>query len=127
MYGNGIGSDQPLFTADAAYLPPTIAPNAGDGHMILNLLSVAIAFVIGLGLGLFYFGGLWLTVRRLPTTKSPLRLMLTSFLLRLGISLVGFYLIIRGKLGVQGLAPLLVCVLGFLLIRTILIRRLQSQ
>ncbi len=95
--------------------------------MTIQVLALAMAFTAGLGLGLFYFGGLWLTVRRLPTAKHPFRLMLGSFFLRLGISLVGFYLIISGSLGVPGLAPLLACVLGFLLLRSFVIRSLQSQ
>ncbi len=89
----------------------------------MQILTLAPAFIAGLGLGLFYFGGLWLTIQRLTTTRKPYHLILASFLFRLTVCLVGFYLILSSK-GEQQLISLLACVLGFLLIRTILIRRL---
>ncbi len=58
---------------------------------------LVLAFAVGLGLGLFYFGGLWLTVRRLPAARHPVLLVLGSFLGRTAVTLVGFYLIMGGR------------------------------
>jgi len=54
------------------------------------------AFVGGFSLGLLYFRFLWLTVRRMFVTSRPLRLMIISFAVRLGLALSGFYLIMDG-------------------------------
>ena len=75
------------------------------------------AFVAGMGLGTFYFGGLWLTVKRLPKVRRPALLSMCSFFGRLGIILFGFYLIMDGHW-----ERMMVCMIGFLLMRGILIR-----
>ena len=49
------------------------------------LLQMALALICGAGLGLFYYGGLWWTVRRLQTAQQPGLLFATSFLVRDGI------------------------------------------
>ena len=95
-----------------------------------------IAFVIGASLGLFYFGGLWLTVQQLPVTQHPYRLIFFSFIFRLGVTLFILSLIISGNRvysliisgnRVYGLIPLLTCCLGFLLIRTLMILLIQPR
>ena len=80
-----------------------------------------IAFIIGLSLGLFYFGGLWLTVQQLPITKHPYKLMLFSFLFRLGISMFTLSLIVGGNTELYNVISLLSGCLGFLIVRTIAI------
>ncbi len=82
-----------------------------------ELLTLISALVAGTGLGLFYFGGLWLTVRRLPTARRPAFFSLLSFFGRLGVALFGFYLVMGGHW-----ERLLVCLLGFLGARVILVR-----
>lgn len=78
-------------------------------------LSLSLVLLAGVGLGLFYFGGLWLTVQRLPTIRHPALLMLGSFFLRTLAALVGFYVIMSGSW-----VRLLVCLTGFIVIRTVL-------
>ena len=90
-------------------------------------MTSIIALIIGLGLGLFYFGGLWLTVQQLPVTKHPYRLMLFSFLFRLGISMFILSLIIRGNTELYNVSSLLACCLGFLIVRTIAILLIQPR
>jgi F1F0 ATPase subunit 2 len=85
------------------------------------------AFLVGLGLGVFYFGGLWLTVKQLPGMKHPYRLIFSSLFMRLGISLYLFYLLIGGELKGENIASLLICFLVFLIIRSILIIYLKPH
>lgn len=47
----------------------------------------------GLGLGIFYFGGLWFTVRKTPTSRNPHKLVLLSAVLRLGTTFLIFCLV----------------------------------
>jgi F1F0 ATPase subunit 2 len=91
----------------------------------LNIITVVIlflAFAAGLALGAFYFITLWRTVKRLPDTPCPLRLMLGSFVLRMAVALPGFYFVMGGKW--QRLATAL---MGFILMRMILTRRLGTD
>ena len=82
-----------------------------------EFLPLMLAVAAGIGLGLFYFGGLWLTVRQLPTARRPALLSLLSFFGRLGVVLFGFYLVMGSHW-----ERLLVCLLGFLGTRSILVR-----
>lgn len=88
----------------------------------LNIITVALlsgAFAAGLVLGAFYFIALWRTVKRLPDTPSPLRLMLGSFVLRMAVVLPGFYFVMSGHW-----ERLAMALIGFILMRMILTRRL---
>jgi F1F0 ATPase subunit 2 len=71
-------------------------------------------------LGWLYFGGLWVTVRRLPRAEHPAALVLGSFVLRAVLVAVGFVVLLAGD-------PLrLVAVLvGFLAVRGVLVRRVR--
>jgi len=85
-----------------------------------ELPGVMIALVAGFGIGLGYFGGLWLTIRRLPGSRHPALLIVGSYLLRLALVLGGVYLFIVFSGGWQ---QVLAYVLGFTLARIILTRR----
>ena len=54
-------------------------------------------FVFGLLLGVFFYGGLWLTVRRLPTTRHPFAMTLGSLFVRTVLTLAGFLFAIGGR------------------------------
>ncbi|GAB4529841.1 MAG: hypothetical protein Tsb0014_12070 [Pleurocapsa sp.] len=90
----------------------------------MNLIT---AFIIGSGVGLFYFGGLWLTVQQLPVTKHPYRLMFFSFLFRLGTSLFILSVIFGNNTKLYSVTSLLACCLGFLLVRTVGILLIQPR
>ncbi|MDA3832667.1 MAG: ATP synthase subunit I [Spirochaetales bacterium] len=75
------------------------------------------AFAAGIGLGAFYFGGLWLTVQRLSKVRRPALLSMCSLFGRLGITVFGFYLIMDGHW-----ERMIVCMIGFLVMRGILVR-----
>lgn len=85
----------------------------------IDLLSWGLASLWGIGLGIFYFGGLWWTLRILPG-KSNARLLLgLSFVLRALIALLGFYIIIQ-----RGVYGFFFTIGGFFLIRFIMTRML---
>ncbi len=77
-----------------------------------DIIYMILAFIIGLLLGTIFFGGLWYTVKKLVTSKTPALLFLASFILRVSITLIGFYYISSGSW--QGL---LISVAGFITAR----------
>ncbi|RQW90091.1 MAG: ATP synthase subunit I [Geobacter sp.] len=84
----------------------------------INLLLTVLA---GVALGLFYFGGLWLTVRKIAVTARPGFLMFGSFVVRLLVTLCGFYFVMDDSWEL-----LVACLAGFLLMRIVLTRLLGS-
>jgi F1F0 ATPase subunit 2 len=85
-------------------------------------MILALACVAGVGLGLFYFGGLWLTVRRLPNSPGPALLFMGSFVGRTALTVLGFYFVMDGRW-----ERILACLAGFLLARQVLISRLRPD
>ncbi|MET3999802.1 ATP synthase subunit I [Marinobacterium sp. MBR-109] len=77
----------------------------------------ALSATAGLGLGAVFFGGLWWTVRRGINSPHPALLFLASLLLRMSITLAGFYWVANGHW-----QQLLACLLGFVIARLILMR-----
>ena len=49
----------------------------------------------GLALGIFYFGGLWVTVRLVPRVANPKKLLFVSFILRISVLLSGLWFVLR--------------------------------
>ncbi len=88
--------------------------------MMNEIPALAIALAAGAGLGLVFFGGLWLTLLRLPSARRPALLALGSLAGRIVIAVGGFYLIMDGSW-----QRLLACVVGFLLARQWVMRRLS--
>jgi len=83
-----------------------------------DLLPLALSLGAGIGLGICYFFGLWLTVRRLTTARRPVLMSLSSFFGRLAVVLLGFYFVMGGRW-----ERLIACLVGFLAIRVVLVRR----
>jgi F1F0 ATPase subunit 2 len=79
---------------------------------MIDGFKMALALLAGVLLGFFYFGGLWMTVQRLPSIRHPALLTLGSFLGRTAIAMLVFYSVMGGSL-----VNLLVCLVGFLLAR----------
>jgi F1F0 ATPase subunit 2 len=81
--------------------------------------SVTLVLLGGAGvlLGLFFFGGLWWTVRRGLASKRPALWFLCSLLLRTGIVLAGIYFVSGGRWD-----GLLACLAGFVIARFIVTR-----
>ncbi len=83
-----------------------------DETMILLL-----AFIGGVSLGTFFFGGLWWTVQKGVTSQRPALWFSVSFLLRTGITLAGLYVISGGHW-----QRLIACLLGCMITRLIMTR-----
>jgi F1F0 ATPase subunit 2 len=89
---------------------------------MISVPYVLMAFFVGFGAGLFYFGGLWWTVRRLPSARQPALLTLGSFLVRTGLGLAAFYFASGGHW-----ERILASLLGFIMVRVFLVRRMRSS
>ena len=87
-----------------------------------QIASWIVAFGVGLALGVAYFGALWLSVRHLPQTKRPALLLAASALVRFTLLAAAFVLVMD-----TGWERLLVCILGFLVGRHVLIRRIAGS
>ena len=79
--------------------------------------SLAMAFAIGLGLGAFFFGGLWWTVKRLTESEHPALLFAGSFVLRTAVVILGIYVASGNEW-----PRIAVCVAGFIAARVLLTR-----
>lgn len=69
-------------------------------EMIPDAYSMAAAALWGLALGVFYFGGLWVTVQKMAVSKNPRVLMASSWLIRIGVVLPGMWLVLKQGAGV---------------------------
>jgi F1F0 ATPase subunit 2 len=58
---------------------------------------IAVRFAFGILLGVFFYGGLWLTIRRFAATRYPLALSVCGLFLRMAITLAGFTLVMQGR------------------------------
>jgi F1F0 ATPase subunit 2 len=83
--------------------------------MAMNeFLSLAPALAAGVLLGTIFFGGLWWTVRKGVSSQRPALWFFGSMLLRMSITLAGFYLV-----GREDWERWLLCLLGFVLARLV--------
>lgn len=85
-----------------------------------NILILLVSLLVGAALGLAYFGTLWLTVRRLPSTRHPFAMAMVSVWGRLAVLLVAFYYVVRGGHWQR----LVACLIGFVIARIVLLKRL---
>ena len=76
----------------------------------------------GMILGLFFFGGLWLTVKKTLTAKKTSLLYAGSSLLRTSITLAGFYFMSHGNW-----QRLLIAIIGFITARFAVMRITKSS
>lgn len=84
-------------------------------------LALTLPLLAGVALGLFFFGGLWWTVRKGSTADNPALWFMTSFLLRTAVTLAGFYLV-----GGDDWRRLLSTLAGFILARLVLTRLIPA-
>ena len=79
-----------------------------------EFLFLAPALAAGVLLGAFFFGGLWWTVIRGVSSQRPALWFFGSMLLRMSITLAGFYFV-----GGEHWERWLLCLLGFVLARVV--------
>ncbi len=90
--------------------------------MNINIYSL-LYLLIGLGLGLFYFGGLWLTIKNMNQARSPIVLTLGSFIIRTGaVFLVLIYVARQGEW-----ENILILLAGFIVSRIFLSRMIGKR
>jgi F1F0 ATPase subunit 2 len=85
--------------------------------MMNETLNLVLALVTGVLLGVMFFGGLWWTVRKGVSSRRPALWFFGSLLIRMSIALAGFYFVTGGHW-----ERLLLCLLGFVIARFIVIR-----
>ena len=92
----------------------------------MTLTQVLYLFVypaaVGMGLGLFYFGGLWLILSRLSQLKHPGAWVSLSLVVRLLAVLFVMYLLFA-----DSWQQLLSAVLGMLISRSLLVQRIKPE
>lgn len=86
-----------------------------------EISNMVLPMIVGMLLGVLFFGGLWFTVKKLITSKTPALLMSGSFFFRIGIVLAGFYFV-----GLDDWRKLIACLIGFLVARFAVIRFTKS-
>jgi F1F0 ATPase subunit 2 len=77
-----------------------------------DILALALAWLAGAGLGGVFFGGLWWTVHKGLSSQQPVVWFAGSLLLRMTITLGGFYLVMGSSW-----QRLLLCSIGFIMAR----------
>jgi F1F0 ATPase subunit 2 len=80
-----------------------------------EIIFLILAFIAGMLLGIIFFGGLWLTVKKCVKVKYFGLLFGLSFFLRIGIALSGFYFVFS-----DSWTRLLICIMGFTISRFII-------
>jgi len=86
-----------------------------------EILYMILAFIAGMALGMFFFGGLRFTVKKAITAKIPAIWIFGSFILRVSVVMLGFYYISPG-----GWQSLIVSVLGFIVARFVVTHLTKS-
>ena len=86
-----------------------------------NSIVYMSGFIAGIIAGLYYFGGLWWTVQKVPTSSNPRFLLAVSFIVRLFPVVCVMYFAARNNPGVFfTLLP------GFFLVRMVMTRKISS-
>jgi F1F0 ATPase subunit 2 len=80
-------------------------------------IGFVLLVLAGFGLGMLFYGGLWMTVRAIPKSRHPIVLTVTSFWVRTGVVIAGL-LLAMDSLWQRALA----CLVGFILARIVLWR-----
>ena len=86
-----------------------------------EILYMVLALIGGLAIGTLFFGGLWFTVKKSVTAKIPALCFFASLIIRVSITLIGFYYISLGSW-----QRLIACLLGFILSRYIVMQYTKS-
>ena len=88
--------------------------------IIPDISLLAFSLAAGILAGLFFFGGLWWTVRKLASTRQFKLVLFSSFVIRTLVLLIILYL------GCGGDIIRIACyMVGFIIVRTVMIRKIS--
>ena len=90
-------------------------------EMAGNLLPLLGLVLVGFATGIFYFQGLWWTLKGLPTKGGWTSRVLGSFVLRATVVVAVFYLLMANDW-----QRVLALTLGFLVARYMMVRRIKG-
>lgn len=93
-------------------------------YVVIGLLFI---WLFGLALGGIFFGGLYWSVRKSMFSERPYFWLLSSLLVRLALILYGFFFILNSELGSEPWQQLTVCLFGFLIARSLILRRTRVK
>jgi F1F0 ATPase subunit 2 len=79
------------------------------------MASLIVSLIVGMALGVFFFGGLWWTVRKTTTSTNPALWFFASVMLRMAVVVSGFYLVMA-----DDWRRLCLALLGFIIARMII-------
>ena len=85
-------------------------------------LGFILIFLAGIGLGTFFFGGLWLTVQKGLQSKNASLIFMASLVLRVAVVMLGFYYV-----AINDWKKILICLLGFMIARFVFTRWAKSN
>jgi len=88
----------------------------------VSALSILSRLLAGAALGIFFYAGLWVTVRALLTTRHPTLLTLGSFWIRTLVVLASFLFLMKGSWQYA-----LICLAGFIMGRVGVSKSLRMQ
>ena len=83
---------------------------------------IVFAFAVGIALGAFFSLNLWSSVQRMTDDKTPWYILYGSFMLRISVVLLGFYIVMDAHW-----ERMIAAMAGFVLMREILVRRLGKS
>ncbi|UJF16455.1 ATP synthase subunit I [Jeotgalibaca sp. MA1X17-3] len=81
-----------------------------------------VSFLIGLLIGILYFGGLYYTTQKFNHVKSPGLFMILSFIFRMGILLTGLYYLAQA-----GFKNILLGFLAIMIVRMIMVSKIKKD
>lgn len=88
----------------------------------INLLTYGIVALMGFAMGCLFFVSLWWTIQRMKATQSFAVLFVLSFVLRMALVLVGFYLLAGGYW-----QRLIVALIGFTVARFVIVNYYRRE
>jgi len=90
--------------------------------MTIDATFWVLAFLWGVFLGVFYFGGLWLTLKTMPRKEKPKAWLAVSYGVRVAGALAGFWVVVR-----KDVLAFLFTFAAFFVVRIILTRILGHK
>ncbi len=85
-----------------------------------EIISIPLTLLAGIILGTFFFLGLWWTIKKSVSVKTPAIWFFSSLIVRLGVVLIGFYFVSHNHW-----ERMLLCLIGFLIARVFITRYMR--